>query len=133
MYYTLIISLFIPSTQSACYARARLKSCEELFVVTKYLVKTDHGDVVVHINETCENALDNDLLSLEAPTTENTQDITFEVPLRAFGAKMLEIIDMVGTGSFNASATMLDMMKKEKATSDLNKIERWAKTHYQTA
>lgn len=102
-------------------------------MVTKYLVKTDHGDVVVHINETCENALDNDLLSLEAPTTENTQDITFEVPLRAFGAKMLEIIDMVGTGSFNASATMLDMMKKEKATSDLNKIERWAKTHYQTA
>ncbi len=96
-------------------------------MVRKYLVKTDHGDVVVNINEACENALEPNLLVFAEPTPENTADIGVEVPLRAFGAKMVEIIDMVGTGDFSASPKMIEMMKKEKATSDLNRIERWAR------
>lgn len=95
----------------------------------KYLVKTDHGDVVVEINEACTNALQNDLLLLREATPENTHDLDMEVPLRAFGAKMVEIIEMVGTGEFAPSPKMREMMIKEKAAADLNRIERWARDH----
>jgi len=96
----------------------------------RYLVSTDHGDVIVDINPECQNALEVDLLSFQKPTPEILKDLSLEVPLRAFGAKMVEIVEMVGTGSFSASPTMLNMMKQEKATSELNRIERWAKTTY---
>lgn len=98
-------------------------------MITKYLVKTDHGDVVVEINEACQNALEPDLLSFHKPTAENTADLSMEVPLRAFGAKMVEIIEMVGTGDFNASPKIVELMIKEKASSDLARIERWARDH----
>ena len=97
----------------------------------KYLVKTDYGDVLVTVNEACSNGLEEDLLLLEMATTENSQDITTEVPLRAFSAKMLDIIEIVGTEGVNMSDKMLEMMKQEKATSDLKKIERFAKEHGQ--
>ena len=97
----------------------------------KYLVKTDHGDVLVTVNEACSNGLEEDLLLLEMADAENSQDINTEVPLRAFSAKMLDIIDIVGTEGMSMSDKMLDMMKQEKATSDLKKIERFAKEHGQ--
>ena len=97
----------------------------------KYLVKTDQGDVLVTVNEACSNGLEEDLLLLEMADAENSQDINTEVPLRAFSAKMLDIIDIVGTEGMNMSDKMLDMMKQEKATSDLKKIERFAKEHGQ--
>jgi hypothetical protein len=93
----------------------------------RYLVKTDHGDVLVEINEACTNALQSDLLILQEATPENTRDLSMEVPLRAFGAKMVEIIEMVGTGDFTPSPKMREMMIKEKAAEDLNRIERWAR------
>ncbi len=96
-------------------------------MVRKYLVKTDNGDVLVEVNEACKNALGNDLLILKEPNPQNTEGLQMEVPLRAFGAKVLELITMIGTGDFSASPTMLKMMIKEKATSELNRIERWAK------
>ena len=96
----------------------------------RYLVSTDYGDVIVDINPECTNALETDLLSFQKPTAEILTELNLEVPLRAFGAKMVEIIDMVGTGSFSASPTMLNMMKQEKATTELNRIERWAKNTY---
>ncbi|CAN5519471.1 hypothetical protein BH24DEI1_BH24DEI1_15590 [soil metagenome] len=92
-----------------------------------YLVKTDYGEVLVRVNKESKNALDNDLLSFEKPTPENTRGVPFEVPLRAFGAKMLEIIEAIGVGDMGASPQMVRMMIQEKATSDLNRIERWAK------
>ena len=92
-----------------------------------YLVKTDHGDVLVEVNPACNNALEKDLLLLHKPTTENTRDISLEVPLRAFSAKMVDIIEGVGTGDVSASPKLLAMMKEEKATDDLSRIERWAK------
>jgi len=99
--------------------------------VRQYLVKTDHADVLVTVNEACKNALEEDLLLLEVATSENTKDITTEVPLRAFSAKMLDIIEIVGTQGMSMSEKMLEMMKQEKATSDLKKIERFAKEHGQ--
>jgi hypothetical protein len=99
--------------------------------VRKYLIKTDHGDVLVTVNEACSNALEEDLLLLEVPTAENSQDIDTEVPLRAFSSKMLDIIEIVGTEGVSMSDKMLEMMKQEKATSDLKKIERFAKEHAQ--
>jgi hypothetical protein len=96
-------------------------------MVDKYIVKTDHGDVLVKVNTASKNALENDLLSFARPTPENSADVRIEVPLRAFGAKMVEIIQMVGVGEFGASPRMTEMMIQEKATSDLSRIERWAR------
>ena len=91
----------------------------------QYLVKTDYGDVVVTINPECSNALESDLLILGAP--EEGAEFRMETPLRAFGAKMVDIIRSVGTGGFDPGGNMLEMMIKEKATADLNRIERWAR------
>ena len=91
----------------------------------RYLIKTEYGDVVVAINPECENALENDLLLLSAPA--EGESFPMETPLRAFGAKMVDIIRSVGTGGFDPGGSMLEMMIKEKATSDLNRIERWAR------
>ncbi|MEM6427830.1 MAG: hypothetical protein AAF708_01225 [Deinococcota bacterium] len=93
----------------------------------KYLIHTDYGNVLVEVNDACTNALNEDLLLLHPATDENTQDIDTEVPLRAFSAKMLDIIEIIGTEGVSMSGTMLEMMKQEKATSDLKKIERFAK------
>ncbi|MEX2534071.1 MAG: hypothetical protein WD273_00605 [Trueperaceae bacterium] len=94
----------------------------------KFLVKTDYGDVVVRINPECANALEGDLLLLEAPDAQ--EEFSMETPLRAFGAKMVDIIRSVGTGGFDPGGTMLEMMIKEKAASDLNRIERWARANH---
>ena len=96
-------------------------------LVNAYLVKTDYGDVLVEVNPACSNALEKDLLLLHKPTAENTQGIGMEVPLRAFSAKMVDIIETVGTGEVSASPKLLEMMKEEKATDDLTRIERWAR------
>ncbi len=99
-------------------------------MVRKYLVNTDHGQVVVRINEVA-SGLDPALLTLEPATPENSHDIVMEVPLRAFGAKMVEIIEMIGTGTIGTgtevSLTLQRMMIQEKATEDLKRIERFAR------
>lgn len=94
----------------------------------RFLVKTDYGDVLVTVNPECTNALENDLLLLSDPT-EGAQGIELETPLRAFGAKMIDIIEQVGTGGFDPGTKLREMMIREKATSDLNRIERWARDH----
>ncbi len=96
-------------------------------MIDKYIVITDHGSVLVKVNMDRQNALETDLLSFERPTPENSRDVTMEVPLKAFGAKMVEIIQTIGVGDFAASPKMVEMMVREKATSDLNRIARWAK------
>ncbi|MEZ4607048.1 MAG: hypothetical protein R2880_17525 [Deinococcales bacterium] len=98
-------------------------------MIRKYLVKSDFGDVLVTVNPECQNALEQDLLRLDIPTPENSAELNSEVPLRAFGAKMVDIIEIVGTGSFKASPVMMQMLKQEKATSELKRIERFAKEH----
>lgn len=93
----------------------------------RYLVKTDHGDVLVEVNERLDNALDKDFLHLSVPSPEALEGIEMEVPLRAFGAKMLELVEMVGTGDFEASPSLKQMMMQEKATASLKDIERFAR------
>jgi hypothetical protein len=101
---------------------------EELIRLSeKFLVKTDYGEVVVQVNPRCENALENDLLLLSSPTEQEKAEFVMETPLRAFGAKMIDIIRTIGTGRFDPGAGVREMLIKEKATSDLNRIERWAR------
>jgi hypothetical protein len=93
----------------------------------RFLVRTDYGEVLVRVNPECGNALQNDLLLLSDPSEEEKAEFSMEVPLRAFGAKVIDIIQTVGTGGFEPAASVKEMMIKEKAASDLNRIERWAK------
>jgi hypothetical protein len=105
-----------------------LPADEELISVAEsFLVRTDYGEVVVRVNPRCDNALENDLLLLSSPSEPEKAQFTIETPLRAFGAKMIDIIRTVGTGSFDPGAGMREMLIKEKAASDLNRIERWAR------
>lgn len=96
-------------------------------VQDSFLVRTEHGEVVVRINRECRNALQSDLLLLSEASEEEKQQFQMVTPLRAFGAKMVDIIQEVGTGDFDPGPRLRDMMIKEKATSDLKRIERWAK------
>ncbi len=92
----------------------------------RYLILTDdYGDVLAELDETPRNALDGPLFKLSRPNAER-QDV-IEVPLRAFSAKMVDVIEIVGTGDFNAPPKVLELLKKEKATEELTRIERWAK------
>ncbi len=92
----------------------------------RYLVTTDHGDVVVNADLSV-GGLSDDLFSFEAATEESTAGLEMATPLRAFGAKVVDIIELAGTGSFAGSAGLLEMLVKEKATSELRRIERFAK------
>ncbi|WMT58598.1 hypothetical protein [Truepera radiovictrix] len=92
-----------------------------------YLVTTDYGDVLVRVNESCTNALEDDLLSLSEPTPEEAAAAGYSTPLRAFSAKMLDIIEGIGTGEVKADPKVIALLKKERATDELTRIERWAK------
>lgn len=89
-----------------------------------FLVKTEHGAVVVRVQPD-RGGLDPELLAFEAPTAANLQGVSVEVPLRAFAATMLEIIEARG-GDLPGGERMRRLMVQEKATADLRRIERWA-------
>lgn len=110
-----------------------IETRERVRLTDRFLVRTDYGEVVVTINPDCTNALENDLLLLSEPSEADKTAFTMETPLRAFGAKVVDIIQTVGTGDFNPGGGMLEMMVKEKATSDLNKIERWARNNLKSS
>ena len=95
----------------------------------RYLILTDdYGDVLAELDETPRNALDGPLFKLSRPTRKRKKSFT-EVPLRAFSAKMVDVIEIIGTGDFKAQPKVLELLKKEKATEELTRIERWAKTN----
>ena len=95
----------------------------------RYLILTDdYGDVLAELDETPRNALDGPLFKLSRPTTEMRKETT-EVPLRAFSAKMVDVIEIIGTGDFDAQPRVLELLKKEKATEELTRIERWARSN----
>ena len=73
-----------------------------------------------------KGGLEPDLLILEPATPEAVADLRSEVPLRAFGAKMVEIIEMQG-GDLPGSERLRRLLVQEKASEDLNRIERWAR------
>jgi len=94
-------------------------------VQRKFLVTTDHGEVLVRIDPD-KGGLDPELLVLEAPDGANAADLTTTVPLRAFGAKMVELIEAQG-GEMPGGERLRRLLVQEKASADLNRIERWAR------
>jgi len=91
-----------------------------------FLVVTEHGRVVVHVRGD-RNGLDGDLIDVRAPQGEDLSAITMETPLRAFAAKMVDIVQARGSGDLDVSPGLLDMLVKEKASEDLKRIERAAR------
>lgn len=96
-----------------------------------YLVATDHGDVVVQINDVA-TGLDPELFTLQAATAQNSAHLDTVVPLRAFGAKVLDIVELKGTGDLPGGDRLLRMMVQEKATQELRRIERWARAQFES-
>ena len=94
-------------------------------VERRFLVTTDHGDVLVRV-DAAKGGLDPDLLILERPHGDDVRDMATTVPLRAFGAKMVELIEMQG-GDLPGSEKLRRLLVQEKASADLNRIERWAR------
>lgn len=94
--------------------------------IRRFIVSTDHGDVVVSVNPAA-GGLDPDLLTLESAAAADTSDLTMVTPLRAFGAKMVDIIEIQGLGDVTVSPSMREMLVREKATQDLKRIERYAR------
>lgn len=93
----------------------------------RYLIRTNHGDVVVNVDLSV-GGLSDALFSLEAPTAEALAGLDVATPLTAFGAKVVDIIELAGTEGFGGSAVLREMLVKEKATSELKRIERFAKS-----
>lgn len=94
----------------------------------RFLVTTDHGDVVVEVREGA-TGLDADLLSLAMADEAAAEELPVATPLRAFAAKMVDIIEAQGLGEFGGGERMREMMVREKATSELRRIERFARDH----
>lgn len=93
----------------------------------KFIVVTEYGSVLVTINPEAENGLENELLQFSEATEADRATADFETPLRAFAAKMVDIIEATGFEGVPVSGTMREMLVREKATSELGRIERWAK------
>jgi len=94
--------------------------------VRSFLVSTDHGDVVVRVNPAA-GGLDTDLLALEPADAANSSALTMVTPLRAFGAKMVDLIEMQGLGDVDVSPALRELLVREKATQELKRIERYAR------
>jgi len=94
----------------------------------RYLVATDHGDVVVTVNSD-RDGLDPGLLSLAMADEAAARDAGMATPLRAFAAKMVDLIEIQGMGDFAGGDRMREMLVREKATAELHKIERFARDH----
>lgn len=94
----------------------------------RYLVATDHGDVLVRLREGADG-LDPDLLQLSMASAEDGETAAMTTPLRAFAAKMVDLIELLGVGDFGGGPRMREMLVREKATADLRRIERFAREH----
>lgn len=92
----------------------------------RYLVRTDFGDVVVGVNDKA-SGFDPDLIEVTTVAESERGSFDMATPLRAFGAKMVDIIELQGTAEFSGSDVMREMMVGEKATAELKRIERFAK------
>lgn len=95
----------------------------------RYLVVTEHGRVVVLVRGD-RSGLDADLIEVRRAGDESLEGIAMETPLRAFAAKMVDIVQARGTGPLELSETMRTMLVKEKAAEDLGRIERAARALY---
>jgi hypothetical protein len=93
----------------------------------RFLVVTDHGRVLVIVRGD-KAALEADLLDVRPDDDPAAEGVALETPLRAFAAKMVDLLVARGTDALPMSPAMRDMMVKEKAAEDLRRIERAART-----
>jgi hypothetical protein len=89
----------------------------------RYLVVTEHGRVVVRVRGD-KAGLDADFIAVESAV--EATDLTMETPLRAFAAKMVDLVQARSEAS-TLSPQLLALMVKEKAAEDLSRIERAAR------
>lgn len=94
----------------------------------RYLVRTNVGDVIVVVNPLASGLAD-DLFAFEAVTPEGLGQVDMTTPLSAFGAKVVDLIELHGTSEFTGSSTLREMLIREKATAELRRIERFAQQH----
>ena len=94
----------------------------------RFLVVTDHGSVLVVVRGD-KGALDADLLDVRRHDDPAAEGVALETPLRAFAAKMVDLLVARGTDALPMSPVMRDLMLKEKAAEDLRRIERAARAH----
>jgi hypothetical protein len=94
----------------------------------RFLVVTDHGRVLVVVRGD-KGALDADLLDVRRHDDAAAEGVALETPLRAFAAKMVDLLVARGTDALPMSPAMRDLMLKEKAAEDLRRIERAARAH----
>ena len=94
----------------------------------RFLVTTDFGDVVVDVNDGVDG-MDPGLLSFAMADEASAVELPVATPLRAFAAKMVDLIEAQGLGAFSGGARMREMLVREKATSELKRIERFAREH----
>ena len=92
----------------------------------RFLVVTDHGRVLVVVRGDKE-ALEPDLLDVRRDDDDAAEGVALETPLRAFAAKMVDLLVARGTDALPMSPAMRDLMVKEKAAEDLRRIERAAR------
>jgi len=90
----------------------------------RYLVLTERGSVVVLVRGD-RAGLDTDLVDVRLPAEGDDQ--LLETPLRAFAAKMVDLVQARGAGDATLSPNLLALMVKEKAAEDLARIERAAR------
>lgn len=90
----------------------------------RYRVLTEHGPVCVVVRGD-RAGLDPDLIDVRP--ADAAADVAVETPLRAFAAKMVELVSSRGAGDTPLSAAMLALLVKEKAAEDLARIERAAR------
>ena len=92
----------------------------------RFLVVTDHGRVLVVVRGD-KGALEPDLLDVRRADDAAAEGVALETPLRAFAAKMVDLLVARGTDELPMSPAMRDLMIKEKAAEDLRRIERAAR------
>lgn len=92
----------------------------------RFLVTTDYGDVVVSVNDQA-TGLDPGLLAFAMADAATETELPVATPLRAFAAKMVDLIEAQGLGDFAGGERMREMLIREKATADLRRIERFAR------
>ncbi len=91
-----------------------------------FLVVTEHGRVLVVVRGD-KDALEPDLLDVRRHDDAAAEGVALETPLRAFAAKMVDLLVARGTDALPMSPAMRDLMIKEKAAEDLRRIERAAR------
>lgn len=92
----------------------------------RFLVVTEHGRVLVVVRGG-KGPLEPDLLEVRRGDDPAAAGLALETPLRAFAAKMVDLLLARGADALPMSPALRDLMIQEKAAEDLRRIERAAR------